>query len=217
MAMEVKQFYQTITGQGLPLSNLSKAESGFLALVAQKYYSRQEWTRFAAWWNAEFNATGLSTTTVVYRVCQDLEARLGISQSKVSPPDYRDYLADLIDSQFSSRQEFCRATEVDPGQLSRVLAARSDLSIKVLQKILDVLHVSFVIQAEEEAREKASVACDRESLAAAGGAEVLQGPGQDVFQGMEVGPAGSGEVEGGRADRSGLRIALAAVRHSAVM
>jgi hypothetical protein len=126
-------------------------------LVARKYSPKQEWTRFAAWWNAEFKATGLNPSSVVYRICQDLEARLGISQGKVSPPDYRDFLVDLIDAHFGSRQEFCESTELDPGQLSRVLAGRGDLSMKVLQKVLEVLHAQLVIQTEEEARTKTSV------------------------------------------------------------
>jgi len=142
--------YQTITGRRIPISNLREAEYGFLERVGKKYNARQDWTRFAAWWNAEFNATGLTTSSVVYRICQDLEARLGIKQGKVSPPDYRDFLAELIDTQFGSRQEFCKATQVDPGQLSRVLASQADLSIKVLQKVLEVLHAQLVIQTEEE-------------------------------------------------------------------
>ena len=126
-----------------------------------------DWTRFAAWWNAAFNAAGLSTTSVVYRICQDLEARLGISQGKVMPPDYRDFLADLIDVQFGSRQEFCQATEVDPGRgSSRVLAGRSDLSIKVLQKVLEVLHANLTIQTDKEAREQISIDHAAEALAA---------------------------------------------------
>ena len=44
----------------------------------------------------------------------------------------------MIDAQFDSRQEFCKATAVDPGQLSRVLANRCDLSMKVLQKVPEV-------------------------------------------------------------------------------
>jgi hypothetical protein len=57
--------------------------------------ARLEWTRLGAWWNAEFTKTGLSTNCAVYRICQAMEARLGIHQGSVSPPDYRDYLADL--------------------------------------------------------------------------------------------------------------------------
>lgn len=149
--------YQTITGGQIPLSGLSDAETSFLGMVARKYNARQEWTRFAAWWNAKFNASGLTPASVVYRICQDLEARLGISQGKVAPPDYRDFLAELIDAQFGSRQEFCRATGVDPGQLSRVLANRDNLSMKVLMQVLEVLHARLVIQTEEDSRAQTSI------------------------------------------------------------
>src|SRR5262249_58250860 len=105
----------------------------------QKFNSGLEWTRFAAWWNAEFTKSRLNTVAAVYRMCQDLEARLGIHQGSVSWPDYRDFLADLIEGRFGSRQAFCQATGVDPGQLSRVIAGRADLSIRALQKVLEVL------------------------------------------------------------------------------
>src|SRR5208282_4520010 len=159
--------YQTITGGQIPLSAFSDAETSFLGMVARKYNARQEWTRFAAWWNAKFNASGLPTASVVYRICQDLEARLGINQGKVSPPDYRDYLADLIDAQFGSRQDFCRATGVDPGQLSRVLASRDNLSMKVLLQVLEVLHARLVIQTEEDAEAQTSLDRAMQALAAA--------------------------------------------------
>src|SRR5262249_52737719 len=154
---EGSRIYRTITGRRIPLSGFSSPEKEFLALVGQKYTSRPEWTRFAAWWNAAFGRTGLSTKSPVYRICQDLEARLGIDQGKVSPPDYRDFLADLIDAQFGSRQEFCRATGVDPGQLSRVFGGRADLSIRALEKVLEVLHAHLVIQTDQEVREHTSV------------------------------------------------------------
>jgi hypothetical protein len=159
--------YSTITGGQIPLSGLSEAEYGFLDLVAKKYNAKQDWTRFAAWWNAKFNSSGLATTSVVYRICQDLEVRLGINQGKVSPPDYRDCLAELIDAQFSSRQDFCRTTGVDPGQLSRVLASRDNLSVKVLLQVLDVLHARLVIQTEEDANALAKVDEAARTLAAA--------------------------------------------------
>src|SRR6266436_1576359 len=164
MAKQPSRVYQTITGQCISLSKLSRPEKGLLARVQQKYNSRLEWTRFAAWWNAEFTRTGLSTKSPVYRICQDLEARLGIHQGSVSPPDYRDFLADLIDGQFGSRQEFCQATGVDAGQLCRVFSGRADLSIKALEKVLVVLHAHLVIQTEEETREQTSIARAEEAL-----------------------------------------------------
>jgi hypothetical protein len=164
MAKKTPPVYQTITGRRLPLSKLSRAEKDFLSRVQQKYHARLEWTRFAAWWNAEFTRSGLGTRSPVYRICQDLEARLGIHQGTVSPPDYRDFLADLIDGHFGSRQEFCQATGVDPGQLSRVFAGRADLSLRALQKALEVLQAQLVIQTREQAREQASVARAEEAL-----------------------------------------------------
>jgi transcriptional regulator with XRE-family HTH domain len=164
----IAKVYQTITGLCIPLSKLSRLERDFLSAVRQKYHARLEWTRFAAWWNAEFTKSGLSTKSPVYRICQDLEARLGIHQGCVSPPDYRDFLADLIDDQFGSRLEFCRATGVDPGQLSRVFAGRADLSLQALQKVLAVLQAQLVIQTKEQARELTSIARAEEALALGG-------------------------------------------------
>ncbi len=159
--------YHTITGRSIPLAQLSQQEKDFLSRVQHKYHAPLDWTRFAAWWNKEFTRTGLSLKSPVYRICQDLEARLGIQQGSVSPPDYRDFLADLIDEQFGSRQEFCRTTGVDAGQLSRVFAGRADLSLRALQKVLEVLKAQLVIQTLEQAREQTSVARAEEALALA--------------------------------------------------
>jgi hypothetical protein len=165
MAKKTPLVYQTITNRRISVSRLSRSEKEFLSRVQQHYHARLEWTRFAAWWNAEFSRSGLSTRSPVYRICQDLEARLGIHQGSVSPPDYRDFLADLIDGQFGSRQEFCQATGVDPGQLSRVFAGRADLSLRALQKVLEVLQAQLVIQTQQQAREQTSVARAEETLA----------------------------------------------------
>jgi transcriptional regulator with XRE-family HTH domain len=165
MAKKTPLVYQTITGRHIPSSKLNRSEKDFLTRVQQKYHGRLEWTRFAAWWNAEFTRTGLPTKSPVYRICQDLEARLGIQQGSVSPPDYRDFLADLIDAQFGSRHEFCQATGVDPGQLSRVFAGRADLSLRALQKVLEILQAQLVIQTQEQARNQTSVARAAEALA----------------------------------------------------
>lgn len=60
-------------------------------------------------------------------------------QGKVAPPDYRDYLADLIEERYGSRYRFCKEGGVDPGHLSRVFASRSELSVQNLQRILEAL------------------------------------------------------------------------------
>ena len=76
-----------------------------------------EWSEFAAWWFPKFQDSGLPETSVVERVCSDLESRLGIAQGDVATPDYRDYLFELIEERYGSRNRFCQETGVDPGHL----------------------------------------------------------------------------------------------------
>ena len=92
-----------------------------------------------------------------------------IAQGKVAPPDYRDYLADLIEERYGSRYRFCKETGVDPGHLSRVLASRSELSVQNLQRILEALHAALVIQPEEDLAERVSPERGARALAAAAG------------------------------------------------
>jgi transcriptional regulator with XRE-family HTH domain len=162
-----KRTYQTITGRTLGLGELHAKERAFLAAVRRTYGKGPEWSEFAAWWIAELRRSGLSIESVTYRICQDLEARLGIAQGKVGPPDYRDYLADLIEERYGSRYRFCKESGVDPGHLSRVLASRSELSLQSLQRILDALHAALVIQPEEDLAERVSPERAAEALAAA--------------------------------------------------
>jgi transcriptional regulator with XRE-family HTH domain len=161
--------YPTITGRFLDLGGLAAGESAFLAAVRRRYAAEPEWTEFAAWWMSELQRAGLSMDSPAYRICQDLEARLGIAQAKVAPPDYRDYLADLIEERYGSRYRFCKETGVDPGHLSRVLASRSELSVQNLQRILEALHAALVIQPEEEVAERVSPERGARALAAAAG------------------------------------------------
>ncbi len=158
--------YKTITGRTLELSQLTAEERRFLEVVRSEYQKRPEWTPFEAFWIREFERSGLSTESVVHRICHDLEARLGIAQGKVAPPDYRDYLADLIEERYGSRYRFCKETGIDPGHLSRVLASRAELSLQSLQKIMDALHAALVIQPEESLREQLSPEDASRALAA---------------------------------------------------
>lgn len=156
MKTEEREVYRTITGRLIELGTLAAAERKFLASVRRKYHARPEWTKFASWWVGEFDASGLSDDSVVYRICDDLEARLGIAQGKVAAPDYRDFLADVIEERYKSRYEFCKEVGFDQGYLSRVLAGQADLSMAMLRKLLDALKVSLVLQAEETLLEEAS-------------------------------------------------------------
>lgn len=145
-----KQVFQTITGRTLDLGELNREEREFLAAVHRRYEKQPEWAEFASWWAGEFERSGLRAGGIAYRICQDLEARLGIAQGKVSPPDYRDYLADLIEERYGSRYRFCKETGIDPGHLSRVLSSRSDVSLQMLQRIVEGLHAALVIQPKQD-------------------------------------------------------------------
>lgn len=164
MEMQALASYATITGRLFDLKQLSKEEKNFLHRVGEKYKTNPTWNKFAAWWNFEFSRSGLKAKSAAYRICQDLESRLGIKEEKLSPPDYRDYLADFIEVRFGSRQRFCEATNVDPGHLSRVFAGRADLSLENLQKVIQALHVAIVLQPEETVREHARAERAADSL-----------------------------------------------------
>jgi hypothetical protein len=166
MKKRTKHAYRTITGRVLDLRKLGQEERTFIADVLESYTKRMEWSQFAAFWLREFERRGLSPDGLAYRICQDLEARLGIAQGKLAPPDYRDYLADLIDERYGSRYRFCKETGMDPGHLSRVFASRSDLSLEALTKLLHVLGAALVVQAEDDL--KANTSPEEASRALAG-------------------------------------------------
>jgi hypothetical protein len=148
--------YHTITGRALDLSKLTQEERSFIAHVKGFYKNSVEWSKFASLWTREFDKRELEPKSLTWRICQDLEARLGIAQGRVAPPDYRDYLAALIEEKYGSRYKFCKETGVDPAHLSRVFASRSDLSLEALGKMLLVLGARLVVEPEETVRSHTS-------------------------------------------------------------
>lgn len=151
-----KRVYETITGRRIDLARLNREEKAFLLSVRKRYKTSPGWSAFSLWWTRELGKAGLSEKSVAYRICQDLEARLGIAQGKVGAPDYRDYLADLIEERYGSRYRFCKEQGVDPGHLSRVLASRSELSLESLKRVLGALGAVLTVQGEKELRDHAS-------------------------------------------------------------
>jgi hypothetical protein len=166
MRKAINHTYRTITGRSLDLRRLEQEERPFIAHVLESFKNGVEWSKFAALWMREFERRSLDPEGMAYRLCQDLEARLGIAQGKVSPPDYRDYLADLIDEKYGSRYKFCKETGIDAGHLSRVFASRSDLSLEALTKLLSVLGAVLIIQPEDDL--KAHTSPEEASRALAG-------------------------------------------------
>jgi len=147
--------YRLITGRQVDLSRLTIDEKRFLSEIRTRYQEDPAWNKFASLWTTKFFESRLDESSPVYRVCQDLEARLGIAQGKVALPGYRDYLADLVEEKYGTRYKFCKETGVDQGQLSRVLAGRAELSLQFLEKILHKLNATLVIKPCDEVRAEA--------------------------------------------------------------
>ncbi len=148
--------YRTLTGRTVDLKQLTKEERICLKTVVENYREQPDWTRFAAWWMKHLAKCGLTPKSPVYRICDDLEARLGIAQGKAAPPDYREYLLALIEERYGSRYKFCKETGIDQGQLSKILAGRADFSLDTLTKALRVLHAALVVQTDEALRKAAN-------------------------------------------------------------
>jgi len=142
----MKNEYRTITGRKLDLAKLTEPERNLLREALEHVRKAGGWNRFAAWWLKAYNESGLPESSAVFRICRDLEARLGINEGKVAPPDYRDYLADLIEEHFGSRYRFCEVTGIDPGQLSRVFAGKADLSADLLRRALKALDAHIEVR-----------------------------------------------------------------------
>lgn len=143
--------YRLITSRLINLADLNFTERTFLWKVLHFYVrKRPEWTKFSNWWLQEAARYGISSDSKTLRVCDDLEARLGIKQGKVLVPDYRYSISDLIEEKYGSRYNFCKESGVDQGQLSRVISGKQGFSIKLLEKILKFLGARLVIATNDE-------------------------------------------------------------------
>lgn len=154
--------YRTLTGRVIDLHALSQKERDALAEVDAVFRLRPDWTEFARTWPAVLRKRVWGKRKVpvgapLYRVCQDMEFRLGVAQGQVAPPDYRDQLAELIEEKFGSRYAFCKAAGIDQGNLSHVLAGRKEFSLDVLRRALEVLDVQLDLVPTAEAYRKATV------------------------------------------------------------
>ncbi|MBA2447104.1 MAG: hypothetical protein H0V51_03665 [Chloroflexi bacterium] len=152
--------YTTITRRGIDLEPLSSEERAFLARLEVLFRKRPDWDEFARAWGELGRAMLWKEGTVpvghpVYRICQDLEMRLGITQGLVAPPDYRDQLVDLIEERFGSAYRFCQATGIDQGHLSRVLAGKKHFSQETFAHVLEALGVEIVLMDRAEVAERA--------------------------------------------------------------
>lgn len=147
--------HRTLNGEVFDIDDLTGEQKAVYAAVRPSYDTNIEWTEFTNLWVAQLRETfGDKGTSVVakepiYKICQDLDSRLGIRQGYTREPDYRDLLADIISLHFRSRYQFCKRVGLDEGYLSSVLKKRKHLSLRKLQEVLERINyrISFVHKA----------------------------------------------------------------------
>jgi hypothetical protein len=140
--------YRLLSGRRLDLSALTAPERSVLDELVELYRRRPAWDAFARAWPAlarerVWGHGKVPVGSVLYRVAQDLELRLGIAEKRVAPPDYRDCIADLIEERFASRYAFCKSTGIDQGNLSHVLVGSKHFSPETLARVLAALGVTI--------------------------------------------------------------------------
>ena len=144
--------YKTLNGEIFDLDELTDELKAVYRELKTHYDTNMEWTEFPNLWTAKVrNAlSGKHSSEIVdepiYKICQDMESRLGIRQGYTKEPDYRDLLADIISLHFGSRYQFSKEIGIDEGYLSSVLNKKKNLSLEKLQEILKKINyrIAFI-------------------------------------------------------------------------
>jgi transcriptional regulator with XRE-family HTH domain len=157
--------YRTVTGRAIDLTGLTPKERKLLQQIVRSHRRNPPWHSFSQRWRALARRHDVSPDDPVYWVFQDLESRLGIAQGSLAVPDYRDVIADVIASRFSSRNSFCELTGIDKGQLSRVLAGKSELSLQALRQVLQALDLVLWVRPADDVRAAVSTPCPESEAA----------------------------------------------------
>lgn len=151
--MKQADVYLDLKGREISLAELSAAERSCIAEMKTAARKHADWSAFSNLWMVRvaelYEHQNLTCPqirkTIVYRVCQDLDSRLAMSQGLARQPDYRDELALLIEQRFPTRRAFCEATGLSEDMLSHVLAGRKHLAINTLEESLHRIGFSLHI------------------------------------------------------------------------
>lgn len=152
--------YKTLNGTVFNLDELPAELKTVYREVKSLYDTNVDWTEFTNLWISKIREVfsdrepSVIVEEPLYKICQDIESRLGIRQGYTREPDYRDLLADIISLHYKSRYQFCREIGVDEGYLSSVLNKKKNLSLEKLQEILN--RTNYRIAFIEKARERVS-------------------------------------------------------------
>lgn len=142
------KIYTTLNNEKYDLDNLSVLHKKFIIKIFIYYKKRPEWNKFANHWLKEGLKVWKNTNKKlvvnlpIFRVCQDLESRLGIREGYIKEPDYRDELLKIIE-EYPSRYKFCKKVGIDEAFLSNILRKKKNISMTKLQ---DLIHkIGYVV------------------------------------------------------------------------
>jgi len=135
--------YETLEHQTFDLGKLPAKQKKFLEEVKTYFEKNPSWCEFGSFWFNQLSSVFKNVKKEdipdlpVFKICQDMESRLGVKQRYARLTDYRDILAKIISEVYKSRYLFCKEVGIDEAFLSNVLKKKKHFSTKKLQEILD--------------------------------------------------------------------------------
>lgn len=148
------KIYTTLENEKYDCQQLPPEHKVFLKKVTKYYTEEPLWDEFSYFWLSkgselwrEIKGEEL-VELPIYKICQDMEVRLGIKQGYTRERDYRDDLEEMIAADFRSNYKFCQLTGIDQGFLSNVIKKRKNFSITKLEKVLHKVGYRLSIQKE---------------------------------------------------------------------
>src|SRR5262249_3410140 len=116
--MRQPRVYVDLDGREICLEHLDAEERKLLARIRRRARTTPDWTDFRNYWvravasfyDARRVPRKVARESLVFRVAQDLSGRLGIAAGLIRPDDSRSELEALIEEQFPSKRDFCKAT-----------------------------------------------------------------------------------------------------------
>jgi transcriptional regulator with XRE-family HTH domain len=152
---QMKKQYVSLQNEAFDLESLSGSEKDFLRKAMDFYAKRPDWNEFSNYYTGDICRLYGSlprkeiSKKPIYKICLDLEMRLGIEQGQTRLPDYRDALEEIIDSEFGSRYQFCKKASISQDTLSRILNKKREPSVDLLVRILDSLGYELAFQRKQ--------------------------------------------------------------------
>src|SRR5713226_3718173 len=136
--------YIDINGRVWDLTSLDLDERRLCEELQRRAQTHPDWNDFDNYWMPRvaslYDRRGLPRATSsrkpVYKIAQDLSARIALALGLVRLPDYRDDLDEIIREKFNTQRAFCETTGIAEDMLSHVLARRKHLAIDTLTNAL---------------------------------------------------------------------------------